>query len=531
MKRIFAILLLTMLARAPAAHAQEAAQDAAQDAAEGTAEAAAAPAGIDAAIDAVVAPAAGVVSGIVFYSVPIAGVDVPLIVMWLAAAAVFFTIYFRFINVRAFGHALELIRGDYADPRDAGEVSHFQALATALSGTVGLGNIAGVAVAISLGGPGATVWMILMGLMGMSTKFVECTLGVKYRDEHPDGSVSGGPMYYLSKGFAKRGLAGPGRFLAAFYAVMMLGGAVGGGNMFQVNQAYQQFVNVTGGEASFFADKAWLFGVIVAFLVGIVIIGGIKRIARVTDKLVPGMAVVYLTACLAVILFNLPHVPGAFATIVTGAFSPEGVAGGFVGAMIQGIRRATFSNEAGIGSAAIAHSAVRTNEPITEGLVALHEPFIDTVVICTMTALVIVISGVYAEGEGIDGVQLTSAAFASVIWWFPYILALAVILFAFSTILSYSYYLVKAGSYLFGDSPTTMLVLRLVFLLFTVLGSVLSLGPVIDFSDSMLFAMSIPNIIALYYFAPEVSRDLASYWSRLRTGEIKKFKARAVPAE
>lgn len=482
------------------------------------------PGGIDEAINAAVAPVANLVAGIIFYAVPIADVPVPLIVIWLAAAAVFFTLYFRFINFRAFNHAIQLIKGEYTDPRSAGEVSHFQALATALSGTVGLGNIAGVAVAVSVGGPGATFWMILMGLMGMSSKFVECTLGVKYRNENPDGSVSGGPMYYLSKGFAERGRPGLGKGLAVFFALMMIGGALGGGNMFQVNQAYQQFVAVTGGADSWFADKAWLFGLIVAFLAGVVIIGGIRRIASVTDKLVPFMAILYLTAGLVVVLANLTQVPAAIAAIFIGAFSPEGVAGGFIGAMIQGIRRATFSNEAGIGSAAIAHSAVRTNEPITEGLVALHEPFIDTVVICTMTALVITISGVYTAGGDIGGVELTSAAFATAVWWFPYVLAVAVILFAFSTILAYSYYLVKAGAYLFGESPRSKLILRLVFLVFTVLGATMSLGPLLDFSDAMLFAMAIPNIIGLYYFAPEVKRDLHSYWSRLASGEIRKIK-------
>jgi AGCS family alanine or glycine:cation symporter len=319
-------------------------------------------------------------------------------------------------------------------------------------------------------------------------------------------------------------MPGLGKGLAVFFALMMIGGALGGGNMFQVNQAYQQFVVVTGGADSWFADKAWLFGLIVAFLAGVVIIGGIKRIASVTDKLVPVMAIIYLTAGLVVVLANITQVPAAIAAIFIGAFSPEGVAGGFLGAMIQGIRRATFSNEAGIGSAAIAHSAVRTNEPITEGLVALHEPFIDTVVICTMTALVITISGVYTAGGDISGVELTSAAFATAFWWFPYVLAVAVILFAFSTILAYSYYLVKAGAYLFGESPRSKLILRLIFLLFTVLGATMSLGPLVDFSDSMLFAMAIPNIIGLYYFAPEVKRDLHSYWSRLASGEIRKFK-------
>jgi AGCS family alanine or glycine:cation symporter len=508
-----AIALLLTLALSGRAWAQDAAE--------------AAPAGIDEAISAFLEPAANFVAGIVFYSVPITGVDVPLIVIWLAAAAIFFTFFFRFINFRAFNHAFQLIRGDYTDPRSAGEVSHFQALATALSGTVGLGNIAGVAVAISLGGPGATFWMILMGLFGMSSKFVECTLGVKYRNENPDGTVSGGPMYYLSKGFAKRGMPGLGKGLAVFFAIMMIGGALGGGNMFQVNQAFQQFVAVTGGADSWFADKGWLFGLVVAFLTGIVIIGGIKRIASVTDKLVPVMAVIYLSAGLVILLINFTEIPAALAAIFIGAFSQEGVAGGFIGAMIQGIRRATFSNEAGIGSAAIAHSAVRTKEPITEGLVALHEPFIDTVVICTMTALVIIISGVYTAGGDISGVELTSAAFGSSLSWFPYVLAIAVILFAFSTILAFSYYLVKAGAYLFGESPTSKLILRLVFLVFTVLGATISLGPLIDFSDSMLFAMALPNIIGLYWFAPEIKRDLESYWSRLQSGEIRKFRSAA----
>ena len=281
MGRFFAILLMVNLWTPAAAVAQDNA---------------AAPGGIDEAINAVVAPAANFVASIIFYAVPVAGAELALIVVWLAAAAAFFTFYFRFINFRAFNHAVQLIKGDYTDPRAAGEVSHFQALATALSGTVGLGNIAGVAVAISLGGPGATVWMILMGLMGMSSKFIECTLGVKYRNENPDGSVSGGPMYYLSKGFASRGMPGLGKGLAVFFAVMMIGGALGGGNMFQVNQAYQQFVVVTGGADSWFADKAWLFGLIVAFLAGVVIIGGIRRIASVTDKLVPFMAILYLRA-------------------------------------------------------------------------------------------------------------------------------------------------------------------------------------------------------------------------------------------
>ena len=478
------------------------------------------PGGIDAAINSFVEPAATAVSDVIFYSVPIAGVEVPLIVMWLVVAAVFFTVYYNFINLRAFRHALRLIRGDYENPNDTGEVSHFQALATALSGTVGLGNIAGVAVAVSLGGPGATFWMILAGLFGMASKFVECTLGVKYRKEHPDGSVSGGPMHYLSRGLEQRGMGGLGRFLAIFFAVMCIGGSLGGGNMFQSNQAYQQLVNVTGDQASFFADKGWLFGLIAALLVGVVIIGGIKSIAKVTEKIVPFMAAVYVLAALIILTANFQQIPAALGAIIGGAFSPQGVTGGFIGVLIQGFQRAAFSNEAGVGSASIAHSAVKTDEPITEGLVALHEPFVDTVIVCTMTALVIVITGTYTQ-EGLDGVQLTSAAFAANIGWFPYVLALAVILFAFSTMVSWSYYGMKAWTYLVGEGQGRELAFKIIFCLFVVLGAIMQLDAVIAFSDAMIFAMSLANVVGLYIMAPEVKEMLTSYWTRLNSGEIK----------
>ena len=323
--------------------------------------------GIDAFVNSAVQPVSDVIVGIIFYTVPVLGADMPLIVLWLVVAAAIATVYFNFIAFRAFKHALELIRGDYSNPEDAGEVSHFQALATALSGTVGLGNIAGVAIAVSIGGPGATFWMIVAGLLGMSLKFAECTLGVMYRNEYPDGTVSGGPMYYLSKGLGEKGMAGFGKFLAVFFAICCIAGSLGGGNMFQANQSFQQFVNVTGGEASYFADKGWLFGLIVAVIVGAVIIGGIKSIARVTEKIVPFMAILYCGAGLIIILFHITSLPAAIGAIFTGAFTPEGVAGGAIGALIQGFRRAAFSNEAGIGSASIAHSAVRTKEPITEG--------------------------------------------------------------------------------------------------------------------------------------------------------------------
>lgn len=445
--------------------------------------------------------------------------------MWLVVAAIVFTLYLGFINFRGFAHAIRLVKGDYTDPNEPGEVSHFQALATALSGTVGLGNIAGVAVAVSIGGPGATFWMILAGLLGMSTKFVECALGVKYRNTNPDGSVSGGPMYYLSKGLANRGNPAFGRTLAVLFSVCAVGGALGGGNMFQANQAFKQVVGVTGGDLSFFADKGWLFGLIMAVIVGVVIIGGIKSIAKVTEKVVPFMAIIYVGAALVIILVNYTHIGPAFAAIIDGAFTGSGVAGGVVGAMIQGFKRAAFSNEAGVGSAAIAHSAVKTKEHMSEGFVSLLEPFIDTVVICTMTALVIIITGQLHEGQELTGVALTSAAFESAISWFPYILAIAVVLFAFSTMISWSYYGLKAWTYLFGESVRAEMTFKIMFLIFVVIGASMNLGPVIDFSDAMIFAMALVNIIGLYRLVPEIKADMNDYWSRLQSGAIVRHKA------
>jgi AGCS family alanine or glycine:cation symporter len=492
--------------------------------------AAAAPAaaqdGLDQRIDQAIRPVADAVSGFIFSSFPLSGVQVPFVLLWLLFAATLFTLYFRFINFRAFRHGFQLVRGDYNDPLAAGEVTHFQALATALSGTVGLGNIAGVAVAVSLGGPGATFWMIVAGLLGMSSKFVECTLGVKYRNEYTDGTVSGGPMYYLSKGLAERSpkLAGLGKVLAVLFAIFCVGGSFGGGNMFQANQSFKQVVAVTGGDASWMADKGWLYGLVVAVLVGLVIIGGIQGIARVTSKVVPFMGVLYVTAGLVIIGMHVADVPDAFSAIFFGAFSAEGIAGGTVGVLIQGFRRAAFSNEAGIGSAAIAHAAVRTNRPVTEGFVALYEPFIDTVVVCTITALVIVVTGTWDPSvDPSQGVALTSAAFESTISWFPYVLTVAVVLFALSTMISWSYYGLKAWTYLFGESVATDAVYKLLFLFFVVAGSSMQLGAVVDFSDAMIFAMAFPNVLGIYFLLPMVRQELDEYWADYKAGRLRKF--------
>lgn len=475
-------------------------------------------------IDAGFALATGWFVRLVFADLP--GTEVPWIVGWLVVAALVFTLYFRFIQFRVFGHALALVSGRHADPAHPGEVSHFQALATALSGTVGLGNIAGVAVALSIGGPGATFWMIVAGLLGMATKFTECTLGVKYRISHPDGTVSGGPMHYLERGFAARGLPG-GRVMALIFAVFCVMGALGGGNMFQANQAAAQVQTAAG-------LAPWITGLALAAITFAVILGGIRSIARVTSAVVPFMGVGYALTALAILALNAPLIPWALAEILRGAFTDTGVIGGVAGAMIQGFRRAAFSNEAGIGSAAIAHAAVRTDTPVTEGVVALLEPFIDTVLICTLTALVIIVTGqlltdpatgrhLLDEGGRIltasgasGGVEITSAAFGSAFSWAPGALAAAVTLFAVSTLITWSYYGLKAWTYLFGQAERTEIAFKLIFCAFVFVGAVSSLDAVIDFSDAALFAMAVANLIGVYALMPVVRAELAAYLSRLR---------------
>ncbi len=480
-------------------------------------------AGIDEAINTATAPIASFIGQVVFFKIPIFGAQLPVVVLWLVVGAVFFTFYMGFINLRGFKHAIQLVRGDYADPNSHGEVSHFQALATAVSGTVGIGNIGGVAVAVTVGGPGATFWLIMAGFLGMSTKFVECTLGVKYRKEFDDGHVSGGPMYYLRQGFKDRDMEGFGKFMGTFYAIGIFIGALGIGNMFQSNQAYVQLNNVSGGALD---GLGWLVGLILAGVVFAVIVGGIKSIARVTEKVVPFMAIFYCLFAIVVILMNVGSLPQAIANIFTGAFTGEGVAGGALGAMIIGFQRAVFSNEAGIGSASIAHAAVKTDEPITEGIVSLLEPFIDTIVICTITALVIGTAQVAAPdfaGDSI-GVAMTSAAFEREFSWFPIPLAFAALLFAFSTMISWSYYGLKGWTYLFGESERGQTIYKIIFCAFVALGCVVQLGPILDISDALVFLICVPNILGLYFLAPIVKREMNSYFARIESGEIKKFK-------
>lgn len=506
--------------------------------------------GLDQKIDEAFGSATGWFVEFIFYQIPFTPeISVYWVLFPLILGAIYFTFYFNLINFRGFFTAINIVRGKYDDLEHAGyvevqrsefsdeednpdtirvegvsggEVSHFQALTAALSATVGLGNIAGVAIAVSIGGAGATFWMIIAGFLGMASKFTECTLGVKFRDIEADGTVYGGPMYYLSKGLALKNNATLGKVLAAAFAVFCIGGSFGGGNMFQVNQAFQLVENITGGEASFLHGKGWLFGLVMAILVGIVIIGGIKSIAKVTDKIVPFMVAIYVAAALFVLFVNFSEIPAAFGQIFSGAFSPDGIAGGAVGVLIQGFRRAAFSNEAGIGSAAIAHSAVKTDHPAAEGLVALLEPFIDTVVVCTMTALVLIITG-SLDGSGpsndAEAILLTSGAFESAISWFPYVLTLAVVLFAFSTMISWSYYGFQAWSYLFGRNKRTEYTYKLLFCVFVIIGAAASLNSVIGFSDAMIFAMMVPNMIGLVFLAPFVKQELTRYLAAIKNSK------------
>ena len=449
-----------------------------------------------------------------------------LIVVWLLAGGIFFTIYLKFIGLRGLKHAIDILRGKYANKDTKGEVTPFQSVTTALSATVGMGNIAGVALAIGIGGPGATFWMIIIGLLGMSLKFAECTLGIKYRKVEKDGSISGGPMYYLKYGLMKKGkkMGKFGVFLAFLFAITVMGGSVGGGNMLQANQAFNQLAIFFPGMENYGA----IYGVFLAIVVGIVIVGGIKSIGKVTEKIVPLMAGIYIIAALVIIGMNIQNTGHALYLIFHDAFSPDALKGGIIGVMIYGIQRGAFSNEAGMGSAAIAHSASKNEEPVSEGIVAAIEPFVDTVIICTMTALVLIFTGFAENTQGLAGVQLTSAAFKSVISWFPYVLLVAVTLFAFSTIISWSYYGLKGFDYLFGDfgekyfgsRKVTNRIFQFSYLGFVIIGASTDILTVMDFSDMMILAMAIPNLFGLFILAPEIKSDLNNYWKRLKNGEL-----------
>ena len=453
-------------------------------------------------------------------------VSLPFLVVVLACGAIFFTLWYGWINIRGFGHAVNIVRGKYDNPDDEGEISHFRALTSALSATVGLGNIAGVAVAIMLGGPGAVFWMIVMAIFGMTAKFSSCTLAQLYRQVNPDGSISGGPMYYLDLGLRKMNLGKLGKVLGITYAIMVMGGSLGGGNMFQANQTTEAIVSTFGlGQGA-----RWAVGIVMACFVGAVILGGIKRIGAATSRIVPSMCGIYVLASLFVILVNIRELPSAAGLILSMAFTKNAFFGGMVGVLVQGVRRAAFSNEAGLGSAAIAHAAAKTDEPVREGMVAMLGPFIDTIVVCLMTSLVVVLTGAWNDPSltaagGDIGVTVTTAAFGSVISWFPYVLTVCIVLFAYSTMISWCYYGERGWIYLLdhfggGTGLKSVVVFRLVFVGAVVFGAVNKLSHVLDFSDYMILSMAFPNIVGSIILAPKVRERVREYWGRYKSGKM-----------
>ena len=468
----------------------------------------------------------GVLASFLFYDMSfglVKGASLPFIVVWLIVAGVFFTIRFNFVNLHMMPHALKVLMGKYKTKDDKGEVSSFASLTTALSATVGLGNIAGVAIAVSIGGAGATFWMIIAGFLGMTLKFTEVTLSQQYRTWRPDGRIMGGAMEYLSRGLSEKGMPVFGKTLAIIFAIFTIGGSLGAGNAFQVGQS----MGAVAEQIPFIKAYPIVYGIIMATLVGFVIIGGIKRISNTAEALVPTMVIIYLSATIFILFSNYEKIPHAFSLIIDGAFNPTAVAGGIIGVLVQGFKRAVFSSEAGIGSAAIVHATASVKYPIRQGFVALYEPFIDTIVICTMTALVIVITGVYdAHGEfanlvaSKNGAALTSAAFGTVLSWFPIILTISVALFAFSTMISWSYYGERAWTYVFGERYT--LVYRLLFIGFTVVASIVSLGSMLDFSDLLILGMAFPNLLGVYILHGSVKKELNEYLAKLRSGELDK---------
>lgn len=443
------------------------------------------------------------------------GVQLPAVVVWLVMGAIFFTLRMQFVNLWGFAHAIKVTSGAYDHPDHEGEISHFQALSSALSATVGLGNIAGVAIAITLGGPGAVFWLWVAGFLGMSSKFTEVTLGQMYRKVSPDGVVSGGPMYYLRDGLAERGQKGLGLVLSYLFAAMCIGGSLGGGNMFQANQSYAAVADLVPVLAT--PSGSLVYGVLLAGVVAMVILGGIKRIGFAASMIVPFMVGVYVLAAIAILIANAAAVPDAFGRIFREALTPDAAYGGTLAVLVVGFQRAAFSNEAGVGSASIAHAAASTDRPVREGIVALLEPFIDTIVVCTMTALVVVVTGVYSHSAS-NGVVLTSEAFATVFPWFPVVLSLAVLLFAFSTMISWSYYGDRAVNFLFGERA--VLPYRMLFVVCVVLGSVLPLTSVMDFSDLMILGMAFPNILGAVLLSSKVKERLDSYWAELKAGKF-----------
>ena len=468
----------------------------------------------------------GFLSDLLFFDIlfgQVEGTTIPFLVAWLIIGGIFLTLKMGFVNLKMLRHSYHIVMGKYNTKDDAGLITPFESLTTALSATVGLGNIAGVAIAVSVGGPGATFWMIIAGFLGMTLKFTEVTLSLQHREFLKDGTVMGGGMEYLSKGLANKGMEGFGKVLAVIFAIFMIGGAIGGGNTFQVSQA----LGVVQQDIPFLKEYPIVFGIALALITGSVIIGGIKRIAYTTVKIVPAMVFIYVLASLWILITNFTQIPHAFGLIFSEAFAPTAMTGGIIGVIVQGFQRAVFSSEAGLGSAAVAHSTAKVKYPVRQGMVSLYEPFVDTIIVCTMTALVIVITGVYDPANGYkelieaqQGAALTSAAYGTVISWFPVILSISIVLFAFSTMISWSYYGVRAWVYLFGSSSS--IIFKLIFLSFTIIASVVSTSIMVDFSFMLILGMALPNILGLYILSGDVKKELDDYLKKLKSGELEK---------
>ena len=478
---------------------------------------------IDAFMDKHIAPVSDAVANLIFFPISIFGSKVPLIIFWILFAGIFFTIYYKGIAVWGFKHALDIVAkpAEKSEDGNCGEVSSFQALATALSGTIGIGSIAGVAISISIGGPGAAFWIFVGAILGMSIKFVEATLAVKYRRFNLDGSVSGGPMHYIAHGLTRKNMRWLGQPLSVIFAILCIGGGITGGNMIQINQTAHQLIFITGGEHSILHGYAWIIGLVVAVLIGLVVVGGIKSIAKVTTILTPTMCLLYIVSGLVVIGANITHIPAAIVQIVTEAFHPTAVAGGIFGTIIIGLRRSVQSNEAGTGAAAIVYATSQTKEPVSQGFVALLETFL-TGVLCLFTSFAIVITGVLktsAVGK-ISGIELASNAFQSVISFFPIILSIIAVLFAISTLISWAYYGQKAWTFLLGEGKKRVLTFNLIYCLFIVIGSAMNVKSIIDITDAMMIAMCVPNIIVLYILAPEIKKDLKAYCQKYKVGKF-----------
>ena len=476
---------------------------------------------VDEFMDKHIAPVSDAVASWIFVPIKLGSSEVPLIIFWVLAAGIFFTIFFRGISIWGLKHAVDVV----AKPTDKsgdgnGEVSSFQALATALSGTIGIGSIAGVAISISIGGPGAAFWIFAGAILGMSIKFIEASLAVKYRRFNLDGTVSGGPMHYIAHGLTRKKMRWLGQPLSVLFAILCIGGGITGGNMIQINQTAHQIIFITGGEHSIFHGFAWVLGTIAAILIGLVVMGGIKGIAKVTTVLTPTMCALYIISGLIVILANFANIPSALALIVKEAFHPTAVAGGVFGVIILGLRRSVQSNEAGTGAAAIVYAAAQTKEHISQGFIALLETFL-TGVLCLFTSFAIVFSGVLENtkiGE-ISGIELASNAFQSVISFFPIILSIIAVLFAMSTLISWAYYGQKAWTFLLGEGKKRVMAFNLIYCLFIIIGSAMNVQSIIDITDAMMIAMCVPNIIALYILCPEIKNDLKQYCSKYGIGK------------